>query len=192
MPEIHDHRDDRSVFLDELLDASLARYAQTEPRPGLEARLLARLRSEPEPALFPWRWLPAAAAAVLALAVALYFASSRESRLPEVAVQPRPTTAPVVAPPQVPQRAAVAPVRRPGPKTAAPRALAGSAPPRREQFFQPSALSAQEAALMRFVSQAPPEELRLVARENRSEPIGDLRLERLEIPPVVIGENDSQ
>jgi hypothetical protein len=45
---------------------------------------------------------------------------------------------------------------------------------------------------MRFVSQAPPRELQVVARQGLAEPIPDLRVEALDIPPVVVGETDSQ
>jgi len=79
MPEKYAKRDER--FVDELLDSALAQYAQAEPRPGLEGRLLARLRSEPDPAAFGWRWLPMAAAAAVVFAAVLYFAGSRESPL---------------------------------------------------------------------------------------------------------------
>ena len=191
MPGMNDKRDDR--FLDELLDSSLARYAQAEPRPGLEGRLLARLRSEPEPAFAAWRWLPMAAAAVLAFAAVLYFVSGRESRAPEVAVQPKPAVAPTVTAPQAPQKtSAPAVARRTGQQPAAPHALVGAASARRQQFPSPAALSEQEAALVRFVSQTPREELQVLARQNRAEPIQDLRVDALDIPPVVVGETWSR
>ena len=57
-------------FVDELLEAALARYRSTEPRPGLEERVLANLRASPRPAPWlRWTWLPAATAAALAIAV---------------------------------------------------------------------------------------------------------------------------
>lgn len=194
MPDKYEKRDER--FVDELLDSALAHYAQAEPRPGLEARLLARLRSEPEPAVFGWRWLPMAAAAAVVVAAVLYFAGGRESRPPEVAAQPQPTVAPPVSVPptargaQAPSAPLVSRARAKHPS--APRSPAKAAPPRREQFFRPSALSEQEAALMRFVSQTPPDELRVLARQSRAEPIPELRVDALEIPPVVVGETGPQ
>jgi hypothetical protein len=191
--DMNDRRDER--FVDELLDSALAQYAQAEPRPGLEARLLARLRAEPEPAAFGWRWLPMAVAAAVVLAAVLYFAGSRESRPPEVAVRPKPALAPrVSAPPTAPgaQTPSAPVVSRASAKQPSPRAPAATAPPRREQFFKPTALSEQEAALMRFVSQTPPDELRVLARQSRAEPIPELRVDALEIPPVVVGETESQ
>src|SRR5574341_491526 len=104
MPEKNEMRDDR--FVDELLDSALAHYAQAEARPGLEGRLLARLRAEPEPAAFGWRWLPLAAAASVVVAAALYFAGSRESHPPEVVAQPQPAVRPQVTTPPTPEPSA--------------------------------------------------------------------------------------
>lgn len=195
IPEKNEMRDDR--FVDELLDSALAHYAQAESRPGLEARLLARLRAEPEPAAFGWRWLPMAAAAAVVVAAALYFAGSRESRPAEVAVQPRAgvppqVAAPTPAAPEMQKRSAPITSRAVAKQPSAPRTLPVAAPPRREQFFKPSTPSEQEAALMRFVSQAPPDELLVLARQNRAEPIPELHVEALDIPPLVAAETDSQ
>ncbi len=197
MPERNEGRDER--FVDELLDSALARYAQVEPRPGLEARLLARLRSEPEPAAFGWRWLPMAAAAAVVVAAVLYFAGSRESRPPEVAVQPQPAVAPTVTPPPVMPKPS-APVanravaKQPSAAGASLRAAGArvSISLRRQEFFQPTPVSEQEAALMRFVRQAPAEDLLALARQSRAEPIPDLRVDALDIPPLVVGETDPQ
>ena len=190
MPEMQDHRDDR--FLDDLLDSSLARYSQAEPRLGFEGRLLARLRSEPAPVPMAWRWIPLAAAAVVAVAAVLYLSSGRESRVPEVALQPKPAVAPS---PETPEQPVVSGLRHAPPQPSAPRALAGAATStsgRRAQFPTPATLSEQEAALLRFVNQTPPEELKVWARQNRAEPITDLRVDALDIPPVVVGETDSE
>jgi hypothetical protein len=192
MPEKNAKRDDR--FVDDLLDSALAQYAQAEPRPDLEGRLLARLRSEPEPVAFSWRWMPMAAAVAVVLAAVLYFAGGRESRPPEVAVQPQPAVAPSVTPPRLTPGPSAPVVSRAGSKPpAAPRALAAAPPSgRREQFPTPATLSEQEQLLVRFVNQAPPRELQVLARENRAEPIKELRVDALDIPPVVVGEAESQ
>lgn len=60
-------------FVDELLDASLRRYVQDEPRPGLEGRILAGVRSKQQAerrreSLF-WIVGMATAAAVVAMLV---------------------------------------------------------------------------------------------------------------------------
>ncbi len=205
MPEKNERRDKR--FVDELLDSALAHYAQAEPRPGLEARLLARLRSEPEPAAFGWRWLPLAAAATVVVAAVLYFAGSRESRPPEVSVQPKPAVAPAgtgkakmpIATAPVAQQASDpvasrAAAKQPSAAGASMRAAdaRASISARRQEFFQPTPVSEQEAALMRLVRQTPAEELKMLARQNRAEPIPELRVDALDIPPLVVGEPDSQ
>jgi len=189
----------RDRFVDDLLDSALAQYAQAEPRAGLEGRLLARLRLEPERAAFGWRWLPMAAAAAVVLAAVLYFSGGRESRPPEVAVEPRPLVAPTVTAPTVtPTPGPPAPLAsRAGLRPrSAPRAsiqaAAASSSVRREQFPSPAALSEQEQLLLRFVKQTPPRELQGLARQNRAETIQELRVDALDIPPVVVGEADSQ
>ncbi|MGH9863658.1 MAG: hypothetical protein ACRD35_09580 [Candidatus Acidiferrales bacterium] len=68
----------RDAFLDQLLDAALARYAQVEPRPGLEERLLAGVRAEPSrPLWLRWAWLPAAAGGLALLLAGVFFLSER-------------------------------------------------------------------------------------------------------------------
>jgi len=197
MPENNAKRDER--FVDDLLDSALAQYVQAGPRPGLEGRLLARLRSEPEPAAFGWRWLPMAATAAVVLAAVLYFVGSRQSRPPEVAVQPKPVIAPTTTAPAVKPKASAPVASRDAAKQPSaphpPMRAAGAPAPmsaRRQQFFQPTPVSEQEAVLMRFVSQTPAEELLVLARQSRAEPIPELRVEALEIPPVVVGKADSQ
>jgi len=190
MTENNEQHDDR--YLDDLLDSALAQYAQAEPRPGLEGRLLARLRSEPKPASFAWRWLPVAAAATVVLAAALYFAGSRAPRPPEVAVQPQPVVAPQVTTPPTPELSAPVVNRAAGKQPSAAGASTRAAGARREQFFQPTPVSEQEAALVRLVNQTPQRDLLVLARQSRAESIPDLRVDALDIPPLVAGEADSQ
>lgn len=60
--------DDRQ--LDDLLDRGLREYAQAEPPPALEDRILVNLRTQPEPRP-RWRvWMPALAAAAVVLVIA--------------------------------------------------------------------------------------------------------------------------
>lgn len=40
--------------LDKILDSALASYSQEEPRPGLDRRILNRIRAEGETRRFPW------------------------------------------------------------------------------------------------------------------------------------------
>lgn len=197
MPEKNSQRDEN--FVDGLLDSALARYAQAEPRPGLEGRLLARLRSEPASAAFSWRWLPMAAAAAMVLAAVLYFAGSRESNRPQIATQPQPAVGTAtIAQPESSQASAplgkgpsraTRPVAR---QASAQRAAAPPSSPRRGQFPTPAALSAQEQALVRFVNQSSPRELQVLADKKQEGPIPNLQVEPLEISPVAVEGPDSQ
>ena len=58
--------------LDRVLDAALAKYAAVEPRDGLEARILANLRTEQAESLRRvwWKWALVAATAAIGLDVA--------------------------------------------------------------------------------------------------------------------------
>jgi len=64
-------QNEHSRFVDDLLDASLAQYRSVEPRPGLENRILARLRTEQATSPPGWAWRMGAgligAGAILAL-----------------------------------------------------------------------------------------------------------------------------
>jgi len=71
------HQNEHNRFVEDLLEASLAEYRSVEPRPGLEHRILARLRTEQVAA--PWRaWAwrigagLAAAGAILAAVSTVY------------------------------------------------------------------------------------------------------------------------
>lgn len=175
-------------FVDELLEASLARYARVEPRPGLAERVLENLRAQPLPA--PWlRWsrlLAATAVAVLTLTATVYFVQ----RWPRSV--PAPATIAVSAPPAV-VPAPSTPVETPRPAAAATARVAAPAldrvaraTPRRERFPSPTPLSAQELLLLRFVEAAPAEAL-LASQETR-EPLGGLRVEPLNIPKLAVEE----
>ncbi len=74
--------DNKQDELDRSLDAALAKYTAVEPRPGLEARILASLRAEPArvPDRAWWQWSLVAAAAVVIVALALAWRSGKPSR----------------------------------------------------------------------------------------------------------------
>lgn len=79
--------EDRDRFVGALLGAALARPQGVEPRPGLEARVLARLRERERAKRWLWRkWAPVAAAAVmlvsLAAAITLHPASQPADSTP--------------------------------------------------------------------------------------------------------------
>ena len=100
----------RDKFLDELLDASLRAYGRTEPRAGLENRVLRRLDDAPKGSWFTGlHWSAVGAfATVLVVALAL-FTYPPETRAPVKSAQPG--VAPGQAAPKVetPAPAVVAP-----------------------------------------------------------------------------------
>lgn len=63
--------------LDRRLDGALASYANVDPRPGLEERILANLRSEQPVAHAWWHWGLAAAVAAILVVLALSLRSGR-------------------------------------------------------------------------------------------------------------------
>jgi hypothetical protein len=70
--------------LDRLLDEALASYSSEEPRPGLERRVLKRVRAERAPRRFGWwRW----AVAVPVLASLLALAVTHRVKSPETTAQ---------------------------------------------------------------------------------------------------------
>src|SRR5215472_18498061 len=72
-----DPKTKRGDELDRLLDAELAKFADVDPRPGLEARILANLRSEQPVAHAGWRWGLAAAVAAILVVLALSLRANR-------------------------------------------------------------------------------------------------------------------
>ena len=162
-----DKRD--AEFVDELLDAALSRYAASEPRAGLEERLLAELRARPAPPP-AWGWPAAAgwqAAAVAAVVVALVAGLFYFTR------QPAPEPVPVAPIPEGPPAAK---------RTAAARVERVATSPRREQFPSAAPLSEQERLLLRYAQQAPPEQL--VAARLGDGKLAALRIEPVRIPPL--------
>ncbi len=83
------NREERERMLDRLLDDALAARSE-EPRPGLEDRILAQLRAQPERRLWwQWAWAPAVAALVI-VAIGVYVAQKRQSE-PRIAETQRRT-----------------------------------------------------------------------------------------------------
>jgi len=140
--------------LDRMLDASLAKYAAVDPRPGLEDRILVNLRYAEQPASRVWwRWGLAAAVAAILIVVALGLRSARPR--PEVVHQPQPN------PPQVESHRvnehAGAP-RHQIPRQVATAHLLRHRPiapenPKLDQFPSPQPLNEQERMLALYVAQ---------------------------------------
>ncbi len=152
--------------LDRILDDALASYSLREPRAGLPARVMARVRSEGAVSR-GWWWCLAVAAAVLACVA--------------IAIRPRPAT---LAPPeaakgveQVLVEQVPVPPRRDAPRREA-HARRMRSLPRRESFPSPAPLTPEERALVALVQQAP-EAARQLAQPDRP-----LEIEAINIPPL--------
>lgn len=172
--------------LDRLIDAELTKYANVDPRSGLDERILANLRSRQPVAHSWWHW--GLAAAVAAILVVL--ASSLGSNRPHPAVENRvvadhamsdhpmpdhpqknssqPNPSPEVQPsadgdPGVVWQGTPRPVLRARAlrhKTKVPKN------PKLDQFPSPQPLSAEEIALARYVRDFP-KDAQLVAAAQR-------------------------
>lgn len=150
---------DKYGELDDLLDSLLAAYSDAEPRPGMETRLLANLRTDrlPSRRTSGWKWLVAGAGAV-ALAVILFaIYLSRIPALPElprIQVAGPPVLTPTPAASRSGHQSAMRPAARKGDSTMV--TVAGVRP---EVFPTPSPLSEQERLLFRYLAETPSEEV---------------------------------
>lgn len=166
--------------LDRMLDAALAEYSATEPRAGLEERVLANLRAEragiPDRAWWRWGLAGALTAVVLVVALALALRSGKPS--PPQIVQ-HPST--IEQSPNVPQMSIVAkdghpavqPMIRPTRTEGGHRAAAvAEANPKLDVFPSPRPLSEQERILESYVNQFRQEAV-LIARARSELEIRD-------------------
>jgi hypothetical protein len=158
--------DKKQTELDRMLDTALAKYLTTEPRPGLEDRVLANLRAERTriPVHAWWRWSVVAVLAVVFVAVALAWRLGKSS-LPLVADHSTALTQGT----QEPAKQIVSHRERGGVRSADPgpaRNKTGhhSHPPveialhpKLDQFPSPQPLSEQEIALARYAHLFPQE-----------------------------------
>jgi len=173
--------DKRKEFVDELLDASLRRYAQVEPRAGLEERLLTGVPEQAQRFAWPsWAWIPVAAAILIA---ALAFYATRPAPAPSVPSVARQVPTVPAAPTMSARATPPASVPHPGVSRVrverAPSAGRLGAGPRLTTFPARAPLSEQERLLLRFMQQAPKEQL--MARQ-----LGAGFIERLEIQPLTV------
>ena len=188
--------DERNHEVDKLLDAGLARYSSAEPRPGLENRILAGLRAQPQPSRWlDWRWAGAlATAAVAVLVLAVFFLRQPLPEPPPPAVarapvpQPTPTAAPTPEPVQPPVITEVQPVPHPNAQASShfhrsPEGRLGAGP-RLDTFPAPAPLSEQQRLLLLLVQHTPKEQL--LARQLGAGPIEPLEIQPLFFAPLEI------
>jgi len=169
--------DNEKRFVNELLDASLRRYAGAEPRPGLEGRVLAGVRTRQQAARRRTAWAWAIGITTVATMVALlviHLPRRQPAPLPAIAKGPANVSAPAattLAPPVQPRLP-----RRP--RRRAPPAQVDTRP---QQFPTPRPLSEQEKLLVAYAQ----------ALKGSSTPASAWRSDQyqehdLEIPPLSI------
>ncbi len=156
--------------LDHLLDRGLEAWAESEPAPGLEERVLERLRREPETTPLPeekvrrWPWILLAAAALLtAVGGSVLF----RSEPPRAATESVTTTRPAPAAERVVTRLTAPEAERPAriiesavPAVKTPRRKRPPSPPSvREVFPTPSPLGAEDRLLLAYVASTPLDEM---------------------------------
>ena len=145
------------------LDKVLAEHGSAEPRPGLEKRVLVRVRQEQEASAQTRSWWPVLAATAAAVALAIgVFMVERPAKAPVTPVanadrQRSPTVAE-----KAPHQVAV-PLRARRPHHTRRDTDAGQGVPKLDQFPSPAPLSEEEEALVRYVKEFP-EEARMIAQ----------------------------
>ena len=152
---------------DRILDEGLGTYSCFEPRPGIEERVLARVRSESLRRSFRGYWaLAFASAAALAIVAGGLWMTRRP--LPEIARADRPM-------PHAP-----APVRTVEKRARVERQAAR---PRSGHNSKPAGLSAQERAWL-MLAQTEPGLLRAALTEAPAEALAPIRIDPIEIKPL--------
>lgn len=164
-----DQNDERK--LDDLLDSALSQYSAVEPRPGLETRILARIRDGAEQPRAPWwgaRWVVAGAVATVVVVLVLSVLLFRPAQEP-VQMQVRPV-APSLNQEQEgrnPQEAAVEPGKLPKRAPVVRKERRADSQPRQTLaqrdrppvFPTPMGLSDQDKLMMAYLAQTPKEEI---------------------------------
>lgn len=156
--------DERKRVADQWLDAGLKQYGQAEPRPGLENRILAGLRSERERMLArKWQWWPALAAltAIFLIGIGVFSVKLRNAGAHAPLAKESPASFQQKTP-QARQADGSRIQESPGQRIRAavprpPHVTGPTATARLEQFPSPQPLSEQEAILQRYAEQFPRE-----------------------------------
>ncbi len=156
------HPEDRDKFTERWLDSALKQRGEAEPAPGLEQRILSRLRDRSiAPEKEPWRWWPAFAALAAVVLLGALVLVMRNQRHEPTGVAGE-TAAPTRELPAVAQHI---PQQQKAEKSAATKtpvhvqvkrrvaSPASNREPRLEQFPSPQPLSEQEEMLAAYVSQ---------------------------------------
>ena len=167
----------RSDELDKILDNALASYPREEPRPGVESRVLNRIRASRQERRFAWlRWAVTIPAFACLLLLALTFWSKRDS------TPKRSNPAPIIA-----KAAPLAPIAPAGVQMSVSRPRLKRLPvPKPEQFPTPTPLTDEERALLAFVARSPKQAEEVFAdAKNRS--AGPIEIKEIQIEPLQDG-----
>ena len=177
------HDEKRDQFLDELLEASLKQYRGEEPRPGLETRILAGIRTRQRaPGLRGLGWAVAVCAGILAIvALALHFAPARLRPPTPRAALPQPVTTPP-APATVSQQRPLSGSR--GPVARVRRIATRHSRP--EQFPTPLPLTEQEKLLLAFLDKATKPDLAAATDQKDEAPVSNLEIPGIKIAALEI------
>jgi hypothetical protein len=154
--------------LDQLLDEALACYSLEEPRAGLSARVMARVRAEGSRSRGGWWLLAVATAAVACMAIALTM---------------RTQSVPVKLTPVVVETHAQMHPRVVAASHAPPRRIA-----RRDRFPSPAPLTREERSLLAF-AQLAPEVARQLAEPDKPLEVQPITIQPIEIDGLPTGEN---
>lgn len=190
-------KDDR---IDELLDSALAQYSSAEPRPGLETRILARLREAGASAQLPgrsWRWLWAGAMAAFAVLLFVLFTARHSqvaapqnnvARSPEspgqVTIPPTQSGAPAIATGAATHR------RRLRERRQTP-AITVKLDQRLPVFPAPTPLSEQERLLLSYYTRTPREELIAQSRPDEPPAVSDDQSNVVGPEPIFVPQKSS-
>lgn len=159
---------DQEKQLDHLLDSLLADYADAEPRPGFETRLLAAVRGRKPLFHLGWLWAASAAMATASAVFAIYYSQLWQvPQPPSIKAAKPPVLAPIKS---VPADAPRHPLKR-AVETAP---LASTVDVRQEVFPTPVPLSEQERLLLRYLAGTPRTEVVSHAHEDEPEEAIDL------------------
>jgi hypothetical protein len=173
----------RSDELDKILDSALSSYSKEEPRPGLESRVLNRIRASREARRFAWlRW----AVAIPVLASLLFVFWILDSS--------KPARSKLKGAAETPQHVALQNRDRKGAVNklqkhvaSAGRPSAKHVPlPKQKQFPSPVPLTDEERTLLAFVARSPKQakELLVDAKSRTAEPI---EIKEIQIEPLQDG-----
>lgn len=175
-----DQKKNKQMQIDDMLDSLLANYSLAEPRPGLEARILANLREAEKEAPqgwwnFKWLWTGAVMAAIVVAAVLI---NGRHRVAPPTNVVVK-TTQPAPQP-EIQHHAPAARVeiagihrRKPSTVPTTQQNVTLALRERPAVFPTPTPLSEQEKLLLSYVAGTPREEV--IAQSHPDEPpvVGD-------------------